>query len=78
MAIAPGHRPEGKVYVELLGHDVRKARVLAASGKNDGQVWFVDLNTGNKFLAPESDHLQAPAAAIPQIIDWILSIAAKN
>lgn len=144
VAIAPGHRPEGKVYVELLGDDVKKARVLAASGKSDEQVWFVDLNTGNrrdrikasvasflsyfdpagpmnmarnvttvkpgvpvlwlvpareeqqlrggvvslynklppnpgnKFLEPESDHLQAPAVAISQIIDWILLTAGKN
>lgn len=48
IAIAPGHRPEGKVYVELLGDDVKKARELAASGKNREQVWFVDLNTGNR------------------------------
>jgi pimeloyl-ACP methyl ester carboxylesterase len=35
-------------------------------------------NPGNQFIEPDSDHLQAPAVATPQIIDWIRAVAAKN
>jgi len=144
VAIAPGHRPEVKRIADFLDADVRNARELAASGKGDEMVWFVDFNTGNrrdrikagaasflsyfdpagpmnmarnvttvkpgvtvlwmvptreeqpqrdgvvslygklppnprnKFVEPDSDHLQAPAAATPQVIDWIRAVAAGN
>jgi pimeloyl-ACP methyl ester carboxylesterase len=35
-------------------------------------------NPGNQFIEPASDHMQAPAAATPQVIDWIRAVAAKN
>lgn len=48
VAIAPGHIPEGKRYVTVLGDSVKKARELLAAGKADQGEWFVDLNTGNR------------------------------
>ena len=144
VAIAPGHRPEFKRIAELLGEDIRKARELAATGKGDEMVTFLDFNTGNrrdrttasaasflsyfdpagpmnmarnvttvkpevpvlwmvptreeepprdamvsfygklppnprnKFVEPASDHMQAPAAATSQVIDWIRAVAAGN
>ena len=144
IAIAPGHRPEGKVYLDMLAGAVKTARELVASQKGDELVSFTDLNSGNrresfkavataflsyfdpagpmnmtrnvalvkagtpvlwmvptreeqpargfvaayydklpshpgnKFVEPDSDHLNAPDAATPQAINWLRATAAKN
>lgn len=48
IAIAPGHRPEGKVFVDMLAGDVKKARELVASQKGDELVSFIHRETGNR------------------------------
>ena len=81
VAIAPGHRPESKVFMDLLANEIKKARVLASSGKGDEIVSYYGKLTpdpGHKFAEPNSDHMNAPAVATPQVIDWIRSTAAKK
>ena len=48
IAIAPGHRPEAKVFLDLLAGDIKKARQLAATGKGNEIISFTDINSGER------------------------------
>ena len=48
VAIAPGHRPESRFFVQVVGADVEKARAMVVAGKGAETLSFVDLNSGNR------------------------------
>ena len=144
IGIAPGHRPESPFYARAFANDIRQAKALAAGGKSEQTISFMDLNTGNrseakraavatflsyfdpegplnlarnarqlkadvpvlwlvpkgedarlrdatvglyagfpasprhKFAEPDSDHIGAPGASVPLVLDWIREVAAKK